>query len=206
MNLDKLVFFNVAWMEHYDGVMNSDKPVGGGSYIDENGGGDEIFNFHHCGDGCVYGFVEPMYKKEKQNTIHIERLGASKSDDHVDDVTVVWTAKRFQGGTYIVGWYLHATVFRRTSRDSSLGREHQGKSLTYNVKAKNEDAILLSGGERTLSVPRGKGYFGRSNIWFADSPESQDFVITVKEYIRKEMKARVHADSKVATLCPPGGA
>lgn len=59
----------------------------------------------------VYGYVEPGGR------INLERLGAARlgvvyGADSVSDILIVWTAKRPQGGIYIVGWYKNATVYR----------------------------------------------------------------------------------------------
>jgi len=193
LNLNKLVFFNTGWMKRYEGLAADDPLIGGGAFVNENGFGGEMWNFHRSDDGYVYGFVEPGLRDGNQKSIHVEKLGGAASDDRVDDVTVVWTAKRPQGGVCVVGWYFHATVFRQSIRDpsrgsGSLGRDSQNVTQLYNVKAKAEDAVLLPEEERDLNVPRGKGGFGQSNIWYAK--DNQEFVEEVKDYIRQKTDAR----------------
>lgn len=41
-----IIFFNTAWMERYEGLVDNDKRIyGGGSFIEKNGYGVEIYNF-----------------------------------------------------------------------------------------------------------------------------------------------------------------
>lgn len=70
----------------------------------------EVYNFMPHQD-MYLGFVEPM------GTIHVERLGAAKADEYVDDVLVVWLATSpDEGGMRIVGWYRDATVYSYRAR------------------------------------------------------------------------------------------
>lgn len=44
-----IIFFNTAWMERYEGLVDNDKRIyGGGSFIEKNGYGVEIYNFLNC--------------------------------------------------------------------------------------------------------------------------------------------------------------
>ena len=101
-----LLFCNTGWMEHFQGNTAADTIKGGGSYVTENGMGHEVCNFlpHH---GKLFGYVQGGGQG-----INITRLGANKDDDQIDGITVVWTAKRPNGHTVVVGWYRDATVFR----------------------------------------------------------------------------------------------
>ena len=40
--MKKVIFCEIAWMKYYAGVNDSDKPMNGGKYIDENGEGGDI--------------------------------------------------------------------------------------------------------------------------------------------------------------------
>ena len=35
VNVDRIIFCNIAWMKEYKGYKNSDKAIGGGSYYDD---------------------------------------------------------------------------------------------------------------------------------------------------------------------------
>ena len=90
--MDRILFCNVGWMKKYAGNIN-DRLINGGSYNKKNLGG-EIYNFlpHK---GLCYGFVQPP---GKNGTIHIERIGANRKDDVIDEVLVIWTATNPNGG------------------------------------------------------------------------------------------------------------
>lgn len=98
-----LLFCNIGWMARYDGI-DGDSIARGGSY-NNHSVGDEVCNFTVSGDK-VYGYVET------RGQIKIEKLGASKTDDKINGITVVWTVKPDSGGTAVIGWYKNATVFR----------------------------------------------------------------------------------------------
>ena len=40
-----ILFCNIAWMKHYEGITEEDKPRDGGSYVTENGNAYESNNF-----------------------------------------------------------------------------------------------------------------------------------------------------------------
>ncbi len=183
----RIVFFNTGWMDFYRGLSN-DKIVGGGKNVNSMGWGGELFNFLPF-DTYLYGYVQPKIDKKYDNptTIKIEKLGAKESDERIDEVTVVWTATDpDNGGTYIIGWYKKATVFRYYQdppKDSK--RTHKRNSLGYFVKAKaKNNATLLSLDERVVQVQRQqKNWMGQSNVWYAEKNPS--FVKIVKDYIFK---------------------
>lgn len=88
-----IIFLRVGWMEHYRGPVD-DLPVEGGSYNEENTGG-EVFNFQEF-KGSMYGYVHPTGPH-----IDITKLGAAAADDHVDGVLAVWVAKNPKRRSYI---------------------------------------------------------------------------------------------------------
>ncbi len=172
----KMIFLNIGWMKDYKGISN-DRIQGGGSFIEENGYGHEIFNYlpHN---GYVYGYVQA------KDSININRLGASSNEDFIEDILVVWVSKHPDGGVYIVGWYNNATVYRTHQyppRNSN--RVYNGERFGYFIKAKEKDAVLLNIDERVFRVPRGKGGMGQSNVWYADKPQHKQFREDALEYI-----------------------
>jgi hypothetical protein len=42
MNVMKLLMCNVAWMREYQGISDTDYPINGGEFIEENGYGHEV--------------------------------------------------------------------------------------------------------------------------------------------------------------------
>lgn len=172
------VFFNVGWMERYEGLQSGDTIVGGGSYVMDEGRGGEVCNFADIG-GKLYGYVQP------HGQINIDRLGAQAGDDHVSGVTVVWTATRPTGGTAVVGWYKNATVYRSYQKHKHLPPLLRKNGVDgYWASAAVRNGKLLSVDERTCEIPRQvKGGMGQSNVWYADSPDSASVVARVKALV-----------------------
>lgn len=175
----KLVFFNVGWMERYEGLTSGDEIRGGGSYVREKRRGHEVCNFAAV-RGVVYGYVQPPGSQ-----IDIERLGASPAADKITGVTIVWTATRPTGGTAVVGWYKNATVFRDYQRFERPSKQHRDNRIDgYWARTTENNATLLGVDERTCEIPRQvKGGMGQSNVWYADSPLSTKTVTQVCDFI-----------------------
>src|SRR5437773_2041564 len=121
-------------MREYDGLKD-DNISGGGKFVKRKGYGHEMFNFRPY-QGRMYGYVDPVHRKGHPSTIHIERLDPTASDK-VDGILVIWTARRDdKGGTFIVGWYKNATVFRhKQAAPSGSNRIFNGEHLGYQVTA-----------------------------------------------------------------------
>ena len=190
--MKRVVFCRVAWMKYYEGVAEDDKPMNGGSYIDENGDGGEVFNFSPHNHIC-YGYVMHHGKE-----IHIERYDKIP-DNHseIEDMTVVWVATG-ENGPRIVGWYEHATMYRHWQLmwDNSYT---DCPEWDYNFTARETDAFLIPEVKRSFAVPRasvsGKGRgMGQSNIWYADSEYAQKEVVPeVLAYLEEVKKDCVTA-------------
>lgn len=165
-------------MDFYQGISN-DQMTGGGKQIDKHGWGAEMFNFKPS-NGRHYGYV----RVSKDRQINIDRLGAKSTDDKLDKVTIVWTAKHPDtGGTHIIGWYKNATLFRYYQEPAkSLNRKWKQHILGYCMTAKTSDSKLLSKDERLIKVPRGSNGMGQTNIWYGNN--NPDFVKTVEQYIQ----------------------
>ncbi|KFK96456.1 MULTISPECIES: HNH endonuclease [unclassified Serratia (in: enterobacteria)] len=164
-----ILFCNIGWMKHYNGI-DGDSIERGGEY-NQHSTGHEVCNFSDNA-GIFYGYVQPT------GQIKIERLGASKKDESVSDITVVWTAGPEGGGTVVIGWYKHATVFREAQEivKPSVIQKNNGVN-TFRIKAPSNKAVLLPVEQRELMIPRGvKGGIGQSNVWYADKEESQEIV------------------------------
>ena len=167
-----VIFCNVGWMEHYQGLKHGDQIVGGGSYVKEEGRGHEICNFAPSRN-ILYGYVQPPGAQ-----IDIERIGASADDKSINGVTVIWTATRPTGGTAVVGWFKNATVFRDYQKFPKPTAIHQQHGIDgYWISAPLDQANLLPVDERTLEIPRQvKGGMGQANIWYADRLECASIV------------------------------
>lgn len=175
-----LLFCNTGWMEHFQGNTAADTIKGGGSYVIENGMGHEVCNFlpHN---GTLYGYVQGGGAG-----INITRLGADKDDDQISGITVVWTAKRPNGHTVVVGWYQDATVFRLYQKHAKAPPEQAAHKIdSYLITVRAASATLLPVDARVLQVPRGmKGGMGQSLVWFADTPVIEPFLKQVRALIK----------------------
>ena len=176
----RILFANIGWMAHYRGNNAKDQIKGGGSYRDDDK--HEAFNFLSINGKC-YGYVQPV----RWGGINIERIEKGCKDDKLSNVLVVWIATHpSAGGTYIVGWYKNANVFKffQASRNSLRNK------YNYNIVAKDNDCTLLPLDQRTFQVLRakngGKGFLGQSNVWYADSSSKavQQFRQEVIAYIK----------------------
>ena len=157
-------FCNIGWMEHYKGQPQKDPITGGGAYVKEKGTGFEVCNFAGH-QGRVYGYV----RSSRGGQIKIERLGAELGDKSVKNVTVIWTATRPGFGRVVVGWYRNAEVHRHYVTFPDTPPCHKKNSIDiYWIEARKADAKLLPIDERTFEMPRGKGYMGQSNVWYAE--------------------------------------
>jgi hypothetical protein len=210
--MDKIIFFNGGWMATYNGLVN-DSITDGGRYIDEHGFGGEVYNFRDC-DGTCYGYV-----MSRSSSINLSRIVGDEAIDRVDDVLCVFVAKHPSGGRKIVGWYKKATLFSNymeytgdkrsvlTSKD-----DWPSSQVGYYASTNARNATLLSIDERLFApkVPSGKGGFGQSNVWYADSliglefrKEVVEFILeyeshkslAVKREFRRKRKARVDVES-----------
>lgn len=184
--MDKMLFANIGWMIHYQGQSANDTISGGGSYRDDDK--HEAFNFQVL-HGVCFGYVQPV----KWGHITPSRIDASieNTADKIEDVLVLWTARRpDSGGTYIVGWYKHATVYR----DFQESHAKERNKYTYNIMAKAEDCTLLCVDDRIVEVPRTQrgqeGGMGQSNVWYADKniPAIKLFRQRVKDYVLSKAK------------------
>jgi Domain of unknown function (DUF3883) len=171
-------------MDFYKGNAN-DILHGGGKHVENEGWGGEMYNFKAFNDK-VYGYVQPKIDKKygSLSTIRLEKIEAGCNEDILENVTIVWTATDpINRGTYIVGWYLNATILRY-AKQSPLkhNRKYKGINLDYFCFAKAKDAHLLLNDSRQVPVKRqAKNWMGQSNVWYAD--KNPKFVEQVKNYI-----------------------
>lgn len=192
----KYLFCNIGWMESYQGNRKEDQISGGGSYVAEEGMGHEVCNFHSH-RGKVYGYVQPArgQRSASAGSIKLEYIvggGASQTDESIENVLVIWTATRPEGGAVVIGWYTDATVFREYQYFGSAPALHTKNGLEgYRIQAKSEDVKLLSVDERTIQIPRRtKGGMGQSNVWYGDSEFGRDIATEVKALSKGKRKSK----------------
>ena len=192
--MDKIVFFNIACMERYQGIAE-DKAMHGGRYVEERGYGAEIFNFQPFEDK-MYGFVEAGWNPLK--CINIARLGAPGSAPAISGILVIWVAKQSYGKkTLVVGWYKDATVYRERQKPpvGSNRKEPSGGDAPYFAEADKENCLLIPPKMRDFEILRasgrkGAGGVGQSNIWYAEDNYGAQIKPKVLEYITKWERQR----------------
>lgn len=182
------LFCNIAWMKKYAGRDKSDPPLGGGGFPRKEGYCGEECNFVAADDGYVYGHFETI-KGKIDRRVQIERLGAGKSDDFVDGVTVVWTApKHGHDPRTVVGWFKNARVYRHRQHfngDYPTGQHEVDEIDSYRVRARIEDVVLLKPKQRTMDLQRGEGWSGQASWWYADDTSEKE----PREFVREVLKA-----------------
>jgi hypothetical protein len=194
----KMIFFNVGWMDFYQGLNKGDTLKNGGLHNESYKWGGEIMNFEPF-ERQMYGYVQPKVSENQDyhgSTIRIERL-EPKAVDSIPGVLVVWTATDpDHGGTYVIGWYKNATIFRNWQKDpKGSKRKFEREPLGYFAIAGEEDCKLLPRYARTLRVPRkGPGSMGRSNVWFAE--EAPKFKQQVLDLIEGKHLTPIESDQK----------
>lgn len=192
----RVIFCNVAWMEHYQGEI-VENPKSGGNNPDKW----EQWNFKNIG-GKYYGFVEPMHRNGWRNRINISNIALGEkitNKEFIDDVLVIWVSTNGRNNKRIVGWYKNARVYSCTrprdkqlkivldekyAKGSKLSEEYDGqKDLRYdyrkygngvNIVADVVNCRLLSLEERKEDRWEYHKYFGQHyghTLWYAMNNE-----------------------------------
>ena len=186
-----LLVFRIGYMPAYDGA----GPIsGGGSHVEKQGEGGEMWNFRVEGGRC-YGYVMTRHF----SGIDLSRIAPTSQwnpNDELDGVDVVFIAKKPTAGQVVVGWYRGATVFHNNYRKRrGKKRLSDWDKLDYLCQVDAERVVLLPENLRTFDVPyapaNGKGFPGQSNVWYphSNSPEVVQFVARLRKYIGSSPKS-----------------
>ena len=136
-------------------------------------------------------------------TINVDKLTDVNRPDRVDGVTIIWTARHpTVGGSYVIGWYRDATVFRDwqlSPKDSKRTVPGKKQQCGFYIIAKARDTRWLDRDERSLQVPRGKGGMGQANVWFADSPRGRRFLQEFSKLVKGRHSLLTHTSSSHAS-------
>ncbi len=175
-----MLILHTIWMDHYEGF-EEDIGAGGFDYAQEHGYGHELFNFKKS-KNQHFGYVET-----KNGTIAINRLGAAKSDEWIDDILVVWTAPHPEGdGRFVVGWYKNARVYRDRQKPTDTTREYNGENVYFSIKAASKDCLLLPPEQRTHKIPHNvKGAPGQASTFFPANTKHKKIASKLEEIIRE---------------------
>lgn len=166
----KVICCEVAWMKNYDG--EEDNVSSGGEYVKQHGFGHEEINFRND-NGYYKGFVQ-----SKNGKIKLNRIDPTVNGDELNDVLVVWCAKRPKGRKTIVGYYNHAKVYHNMQK--RINSKYDG----YYFEAKVEDSKLLPEEKRNFDFDdEKKGNPGQANVWYADALESKKQITRIIDYV-----------------------
>lgn len=169
----RILFCSVGTMKFYDGMSN-DTLKYGGSY-NENHIGHEIYNFSNY-SGRYYGYVQ-----NTSDTIEVDRLlGNTKGKySSVDDVLVVWCAKRLDtAGIYVVGWYRNATVYRKLHEVPFDVMKHRNDKSKYLFNIYSENAVLVPTNYRNHRVIG----IGEAGVWYGNEKENMSVLNYINDY------------------------
>ena len=183
----RIIVCNIGWMKNYQGLSKElDSISSSAKFIDEKKWGYEIFNYLSI-ESLVYGFVQPSGQKSYlERQIRLEQIDSSigKDDEYIENVLVIWVAPHPKGGTYVVGWYENARVYRHYQKTALINRNFNGEFLGYFVRADDCNVICLPESDRLieqLKVQRAstaknhKGGLGHSCVWFAHIDDSRPY-------------------------------
>lgn len=212
INRDRVVFINLTEMDEYNGL--EDNLKGGGAFIEQNGYGHEVYNFKNDNSKC-YGYTPPYSK------INLSRISKAINHDalggYIDDVLVVFTCSRENGGRIICGFYQHARVYAEPVGDNRSSRviDINGQTIfaEYNIVCDVDNAILINRKDRKKHLPRSSGKndagHGQHPVWYADDPKCAKLKNNLLDYVESlihhintsdEYKYHLYDESKVSVI------
>ncbi len=156
----KILCCRISWMPEYRS--RGEEPFSYHRYILDKNTPYEAQNFLAGNDGIFRGYVPVgADAKGKFGKINIQRLGAAKGADRVENVTVIFCAPdEKNGGLRIVGYYLNATILREPEISDLPDRTRVARILS-------RDAVLIPEAERVVTIPgREEKGFGQANLWY----------------------------------------
>jgi hypothetical protein len=161
----RVLFARVSWMKRYDGLPG-DKPSSTMSYVTGNDGPVyERYNFQPVG-GWVYGY----FAHSRETVCHLEKVAPDEpATDHLDNVLIIFIAKRPHGKQTVVGWYQDAILYPKYHIPAPTDRRFRNRQdWAYCCKCLERNAILLCPHERNWEVPHRKGGMSSAKIRYFD--------------------------------------
>jgi len=176
-------------MEKYNGIGDIE---GGGAHVETHGVGGEMWNFRPEGGRC-YGYV----MTKNFSGLDLERIEnyktKFKTNEELNNIDIVFISKDPNGGQVVIGWYENASLFHKEYRKRRGSKSNDDWDyIEYLSECNSNDAILLSKNERDFIIPKGKGFPGQSNVWYADSEEAEQLVSELRGYIKNKSLNRGH--------------
>lgn len=189
-----MIFFNIGWMAHYQGLNDDDKIKGNFGYIKENNSGHEQFNFLPT-NGWLYGYAPIRWLEgaDAPNKININKIGANSDDDVLKGADVIFFSRNpNEDNSYIVGWYRNAEIFREAR--PLEGRKIDGIDFYYSAKTRAKYGVCVPKSKRIFVIPSSKketGGYGESAIWYADK------IPGFKDRVRKYIEDYGHPHARI---------
>jgi hypothetical protein len=175
-------------MNYYQGDLKNDPLKNGGTYVDENNTGLEIFNFKPIGN-TYYGNVNPTHDGQ----INLNRIykNIDNESDCLNGVLVIWCATAPEVGTVVVGWYKNAEVFRKwepfPENNKNFDEHRDNHITTYRIGAQAGDVFLVNPQFRNFIIPQANGNncgFGMSHVRYTNESQCADLKSELIEYIK----------------------
>ncbi len=164
----RVLLVRVGWMRRYAGIAPDDPgPKGGGAYNNTEQG-SELFNFDRPPDGNVYGYFQPP-----GDTVNLRRIDPAEDGESLSETLVIFFARDpKRGGSYVVGWYQNATVYKDFQQLRGKLAKRRG-DRGYFCTAASSGAVLLQPGERRkFPIPKpAQGTPGQRNVFYTFTSE-----------------------------------
>ncbi|HEY5046434.1 MAG TPA: DUF3883 domain-containing protein [Rhizomicrobium sp.] len=190
MGHEKILFARAGWMKFYAGpVPGDDKPIGGGSFNQENVG-SEAWNFAIQREDCLYGFVQ-----SRSEEIALQRIDPKvpETSSELNNVLVVFVARNPIGGQVIVGWYDRARVFRKLKKQSPGKPRGHG----HFIVAERTNCVLLPIERRTFEIPKKSG-MGQANVCYVfennGRPKNQAWIREAVKFVESYQASNILSD------------
>ena len=126
------------------------------------------------------------YVPSNNRTIRIEKLGADPSDNFVDGIQMIFTARNPETKQrVIVGWYGNARVYRHLQASNLTLPHKPDTTAVYNIEASSSNVIRLDDEDGTFEIPSmTTGAPGINAVFYADDKvEFAPILEKIEEFI-----------------------
>jgi len=187
---EPVIFVRTGWLKYYDYTRDTDDPVAGGSFNDENVG-SEANNFRVIGELC-YGYARTG-KNDGYNFFRTWPTGSQRKT-RLTGVKVIIVARHPDSdkGQVVVGWYNNAAMHDTYQERDDLFDEEEGDNDyygCYNFEAHADDCLVLPMLERTFSIPKGEGAMSQANVYYCfepdGSPRTFPWIFKALKFVKK---------------------
>ena len=157
-----ILLVRVEWMDAYTGETRVSDPIS--PWVQDGNLPAERYNFLRRADEKFYGYLKPAGDGEK---IKLQKLGADKKDELIDNVPVVFVSPKpglSPRPLMIVGYYRSARVYRNAI-ELPTGEPHD-----TNIRIVSDAAVSIPADQRAIEVSLKKKW-GSGSYRFLDEEE-----------------------------------